>query len=1198
MRLSLGRVLSATVLFFFTSILFSSVLFGQIQNARLEGSVIDSSGATIPGAKLTIVNSKTQVKAQAQSGPTGAFVFPTLQPGMYTLSTEAGGFRKSTLTNIEVNVGVTIRQDVKLEVGAVTDSITVEFNAVRVQTAEATIQRAVTLRDIDTLPQLGRGPIALATYQPGVQLGTSPNDPSFARINGMRQGSNNNTLDGVDVNDAVSPRLGLTLNANNTDSVEEFRIITNGAKAEYGRNAGGTIELITRSGTNRFSGNLFEYHRNTALNSNNFFNKSNGTELLRPKFIQNQFGGSIGGPVMIPKIFNGKDKLFFFYNFQGTRTAQEVVRNRTVLTPEAKSGIFRWVVPGGLAGANETRSFNIPQNDPRRIGIDKAVAANLALLPAPNNLDVGDRLNTAGFRFNAPANNNGDQHTMKTDWNATSKIRAYFRYSWFRTTTLADSLNNAEATYPGQPNGTQGGIRAGYSIGATWTVKPTILNEFVTGYSESSVIFGRVRSVTYPGQALIGSNLFTNPIPTGFGSARNSPVNPQISDNLSMIRSNHTFKMGARFSLTTQYQTSDANIWPTIALGQGNGNAAPGDIGPTGSQIAAADRQRFDNLYNDLLGRVSGINTTFYSDLKTFQQSGTPRVRNFIFRDYGYYFQDDWRIKPNLTLNIGLRYEFYGVPFERNQLQGNIEQAASGQVNTDGRISDLTVKRANSWYNNDYNNFAPRFGVAWSPFKSGRTSFRASWGIFYDRVTGATSIDPDGTTPGFAQAISVFPNQAAGSDVRVSDRLPLPAPPATPTLTPAATRTFGAINLFDPNFRQPYVMQTNFTIQHELVRNTVVEAGYVSNRAVKQVLDQNVNQTRIYDGFLGDFNELRAFQASGTAASPGNALVRMFGTPAAAITGIGATPVRQGSVGAAANTIDTSNYTRYAAAGLSPFYLRNFPQFTNVWLTTNAGRTYYDSLQLSVRRQMGALKGSLNYTWSKTLDNASADGGGNTGPLDNYNLKLNRAISDINRPHTFNWSASYTLPIGRNKRFLGGMPNWLDRVAAGWEVGSLGIITSGQPLSISSGIYTGPNITDFGPLGSNVGSLANYRGTDRSIGKVERFGGGVRLFTPEQAALFSVATPGSIGNAGRNTFKGPGFFNTDLSVVKRFRVYGERTIVTFRAEGYNLLNTVNFVAPSVNLQTPQTFGVISATPTGASNQSGARILQMALRLDF
>lgn len=1173
-------------------------LIAQIQNARIEGTAQDSSGAVIPGTKLSLINNRTQAKMDAESSAAGFYFFPSLPPGFYTLTAEAIGFRKATITSIEVTVGETIRQDVTLEVGTVTENVTVEATTVRVQTGEATIQRAITLRDIDTLPQLGRNPISLATYQPGVQLGTSPNDPSFARINGMRQGSNNNTLDGIDVNDAVLPRLGLTLNATNTDSVEEFRIITNGAKAEYGRNAGGTVELITRSGTNTFHGNLFEFHRNTVLNANNFFNKSNGTELARPKFIQNQFGGSFGGPVYIPKIVKLKDKLFFFYNYQGSRTAQEVVRNRTVLTPEAKSGIFRWVVPAGQPGAGETRSFNIVQNDPRRIGIDKQVAANLALLPPPNNFDVGDRLNTGGFRFNAPANGNGDQNTFKTDWNATQNLRLYFRYSWFKTVTLADSLNNAEATFPGQPNGTQGGIRSGYSAGATWTIRPSLLNEFIIGLQESSVTFGRVRSLLHPGEALITANLFTNPIPVGFGSSRNSPVNPLIADNISIIRGKHTFKTGFRFSKITQFQTSDANIWPNLLVNQNNGNAAPGSIGPSGAQIAAADRQRFDNLYNDLLGRISSIQTTFYSNLETFSP-GKPRVRNFIFRDQGYYFQDDWRLTQNFTLNLGLRYEFYGVPFERDKLQGDIIQNQAGLVNTVGQIPDLTVKRSDHWYNNDWNNFAPRIGFAWSPFKDGKTSIRASWGMFYDRVIGGASIDPDSTTPGFAQSVSVFPNQTAGSDVRASDKLPLPAPPAKPNLTPAADRTAGTLRLFAPNFRQPYVTQMNLTIQREIFRNTVLEAGYVSNRGIKLLLDQNVNQTRIYtSGFLNDFNELRAFQANGAAVSAGNSLVRLFGSANAAITAIGATPVRQGAVGAAANTVDTGNFSRYAAAGLSQFYVRNFPQFTNVWLSTNAGRSYYDSLQLSLRRQAGALKFAVNYTWSKTIDNVSADGSGETGPLDNYNLRTMRSLSDADRPHTFNWSASYTLPIGRGKLIGGNMPDWVDRFAGGWEIGSLGFVTSGQPLSISSGVFTGPNITDFGPLATNLGSLTNFSGTDRSIGSAQRFGGGVRFFTPEQVAMFSVAAPGSVGTSGRNTFRGPGFFNTDLSLVKRFRVYGERTFLTFRAEAYNLLNWVNFNAPGVNLQTPQSFGQISSTPTGASNQSGARILQGALRLDF
>lgn len=1156
-------------------LLATASLFAQVQGARVEGVVQDSSGAVIPGAKLQIVNTRTQVQQEVQTDAQGYYIFPLLQPGFYNLTVEAGGFKKATLTNIELNVGMTIRQDVPLEVGAVVDSIVVESSSIRVQTTEGTIQRSVTLRDIDTLPQLARNPIVLATYQPGVQI--NPGDNSFSRVNGLRQGSNNNTLDGIDVNDSVLPRLGLAMNAVNTDSVEEFRIITNGAKAEYGRNGGGQVELITRSGTNQYHGNTFWFHRNTAFNANNYFNKSapGRPETPRPKFLQNTYGGSLGGPVSIPKLYNGKDKLFFFFNFQGQRTIQEVVRNRTVLTPEAKQGIFRWITPGTSA----TQAFNILQNDPRRRGIDPAVARNLALLPDPNNTDLGDRLNTAGYRFNAPNNNEGEQLTLKTDYNLTPTHRVWGRYSRFRTFTPGDALNGAEQSFPGQPGGSQGGLRWGWAIGSSWTIKPWLVNEFIAGHSQSSVDFFRVRSLQ-PGTALISSNLFTDPIPTGFGSRRNSPVN-QITDNLSILRGKHSFKTGLRFSLTSQWSSNDANIWPTISLTQNFGNAAPGTIGPSGAAIAAADRGRFDNLYNDLLGRVSSIATTFYSDLAKFQTVGTPRDRTFKFRDYGFYFQDDWRINNKLTLNLGIRYEFYGVPFEINGFQGNIAQAAAGQVNAGGRISDLTVQKGLAWYNNDWNNFAPRFGFAWAPFKDGKTSIRGSWGVFYDRVVGATANDVDANMPGFAAAQQVFPNQATpGSDVRIGDNPTMPAAPASPVLTLPATRGQATLGLFDPNFRTPYVMQMNFTIQREVLRNTVMEVGYVGNRGVKQLMDVNWNQARIYDGFLGAFSELNQLRNNTPAT---NAIVRMFGGNAAqAVSTIGATNLLQGNVGTAANTIDTSNYTRYATGGLNQFYLRNFPQFQNVVVATNAGRTYYNSMQASIRRQQGAVRFAVNYTWSKTMDNASVDGSGFTAPVDNFNLALNRGLSDIDRTHTLNWTASYFLPIGKGKAIFGGMPDWADRLIGGWELGSLGIWTSGPTMTVSSGLATGPTTN---------ATWANFAGTSRGIGMVERIGTGVRYFTPDQVSQFRAPVAGFIGSSGRNAFRGPRFFNTDVSLVKRFRIT-EKLSATLRGEAYNILNNANFATPGLNLQTPQSFGIISGT-TG-----NARILQTALRVDF
>lgn len=432
----------------------------QVTTSKLEGSVRDQSGAVVPGARVSALNIKTKAASETTVNTDGQYVFPSLQPGDYTVSVEGSGFRKAVHTNVTLNVADTVAENFNLEVGQVTESVVVEANAVRVQTSEASIGRAITLRDIDVLPQLGRTPITLAVFQPGVQI--DGGDQTFSRVNGLRQGSNNATLDGIDVNDAVVPRLGLSLTDNNTDSIGEFRIITEGGKAEYGRSAGAQVELITRSGTNDWHGNGFDYLRNTRLNANNFFNNASTPAISRPKFIQNIFGASLGGPIK-------HDRTFIFGNYQGRRTAQQTVRNRTVLTPEAKAGLFRWTPPAG--GAIQT--FDIYRNDPLGKNLDPEMAKIIKLLPDPNNKDLGDGLNTAGFRFNNPSGSYNDQVTIKGDHQLTNTHHLFVRYSWQRNASI-DALNNEDARYPGQPQGRQGGHRRGYAIGSDWNLRPNI----------------------------------------------------------------------------------------------------------------------------------------------------------------------------------------------------------------------------------------------------------------------------------------------------------------------------------------------------------------------------------------------------------------------------------------------------------------------------------------------------------------------------------------------------------------------------------------------------------------------------------------------------------------------------------------------------------------------------------------------------
>ena len=1132
----------------------------QTTTSRIEGIVHDNSDAVIPGAKVTALNTRTGISSETTTSAAGTFVFAALQPGTYTVTAEAQGFKKSVHADVVLNVSVTVSETFKLEIGQLTDSVTVEANVQRINSSDAQVGRNITMRDIDVLPQLGRQPITLTIYMPGTQI--NPNDGSFTVVNGLRQGSNNSTLDGIDVNDAVVPRMGLSMTANNTDSVGEFRMVTNGGKAEYGRSAGAQVEMVTRSGGNRWSGNAFEYLRNTDMNANNFFNNSSGTS--RPIFQQNIWGGSLGGPIQ-------HDKFFIFGNYQHRGTKTTTIRNRTVLTPLAKSGIFSWKNPTTSA----TQQFNIVANDPRKLGIDPTVAKNLALLPDPNNTDIGDTLNTAGFRFNSPSGSFEDQFTIRADYNITTNNRIFYRHSWQRNRSL-DALNNADSTFPGQPSGTQGGHRWGLAAGDDWTITPRLINEFRFGHQSAGVDFLRPREE----RPLIVSNLFTDPLTAAFAQGRNSPVN-EYTDYMTWVKNKHTLKFGGNVRLTTQIGYDYNGAWANINLARASGNTPPGTIGPSGSAIASADRTTFENLYNDLLGRMSQTSLIYYSDLQKFQPAGTSRSRTFKFNEQGYFFQDGWKLKSNLTVNLGLRWEYSSVPYEADGQQGTLDQVAN--VNLWNNISNLAVARSSNWYNKDMNNFAPRIGFAWAP-SGGKMSIRGGYGTYYDRIIGATTSAADGSTPGFSSTGTLFPNSSGTSDIRVSDGVPISPVPGAPVLLLPNNR-INSMTVFEQNLRTGYVHHFNLTVQRELFKNTILELGYVGTKGVKLYMNRDANQTRVNGDFLQSFLQLQAFRASGTPVPASNTLVKMFGSVSAAITGVGGnSTVDQGLLGTASNNVDRNNYTKYPTASVNDYYLRNYPQFNQMRIGGNSGRSWYDSMYLSLRRQAGALKMTFNYTYSKSLDNITVEGNGFTSTIDNFNIDLNKGRSDNDHTHSANWQGIYTLPIG-SSHFIGrNFPGWADRILGGWDLGMLGVWQSGSVMTVSSGRLT---------YASDANAWANYSG-DRNIGTVNRAGngaGGVYFLAPDQINAFSFATAGNIGTGGRNAFRGPRYFNIDMSLVKRFRI-SEHHSVSFRMEAYNIFNNVNFQNPGVSLATPAAFGRLSAT------NGAARILQAALRYDF
>lgn len=1140
-----------TVILSLVLLLAAGAGFSQTATSRFGGTVVDPSGAAISGAVVALTNNRTGLHMESPSNQEGYFQFVGLPPGSYKVTVEHTGFKQKVIREVTLTVAEAVIEKISLEVGDVKTSVEVQSDTVeRVQTADAQVSRVIVQSEINALP-LGHEVLQVLRFQPGVA-----ENGGADKVNGARSGSNNLRMDGVDSNNPIRLQFGRTIVGLNVDAIQEVRVILNGAKAEYGRNAGGQVEIATRGGANRFTGNALYYFRNTSLNANTFTNNLSGTP--RPVLDQNYFGGSLGGPIR-------RDKTFFFLNYRAKLVSVDSTLNRVVLTPEAIAGQFRWRAP------NETaiRSFNILTSDPRGIGLDKTVAKSLALLPAPNNNDVGDGLNTAGFRFNSPAASTEYQYTAKVDHNLTSKIRLFFRYSW-----LSDDVEDAAGrTYPDQITGATSTPRFGWAGGVDWNATPRLINELRFGRQEVGSYTTKPARVAGP-MFTVGA-LYFDPLSVAFGTGSSAPVT-SITDNLSFVRQKHVFKVGGSFANTLERSNNQAGSYPTLNLTRNNNNIPPATFGPNGATvIATAARQNFESLYNALLGRVGQIDQTFYSNLEQYYDAGTPLIRNVRYRDYGFFFQDDWRITRNVTLNLGIRYEFLGSPTELDRQQGVFDRA--DQVNGVSQIPDLKIVRTDRWFAPDRNNFAPRFGFAWAPGGSGRTSVRGSYGIFFDRQVDTISNDVDSKTIGFVQSTALTPNLATGSDIRLSDNPALPARPAAPLLQPAATHPLTNISIYNPNLRTAYVHSFNFTLQRELIRNVVLEAGYVGTRGVKLFQNRDVNQLRIYEnGFLQAFKEIEAFRATGAAVPASNPMVAVLGSPAAVITALNATNFQSGLVGTVAENFDRTYYARFPGAGLSPYYLRNYPQYAQVLVGSNDGRSYYNALQLSVRTSFANLKLAANYTYSNTVDTFSADTG--FSQVDSYNLRLNRGRSDSTYPHVFTSTAIYSLPFGRKQPFFSSVPRWADFIIGGWDLSSAMQFRTGNFFTISSGRRTTANA-----------GYADYAG-DRKIGALDKRGDGVYYYTAEEIARFSFPSAGVIGNSGRNAFQAPGLAQIDLALAKRFKIT-ERHVVSYRLEAQNALNHANFTIPTTALATPASFGRIGLARNG-------RFVVMFLRYDF
>lgn len=859
------------------------------QFSAVSGVVSDSSGGVISGVTVELSNEQLGLHLTTTTNDLGFYQFLRQTPAQgYSLTFTKDGFAKLSVSNITLGASTTETRNVSLEVGAVTQSISVEAaGEATLNTTDATIGNVIDARAVSELPiQFRLDAANLMQLQAGV------NDAGS--ITGARSDQGNITLDGLDINDQATGQAFSSTIPVSVDALQEVRTVTAGETADYGRSSGGGINLVTKSGSNNWHGNLREYNRNTLFAANDWFN--NRSKVARPPLIRNQFGGNLGGPVK-------KDKLFFFFDYEGLRRSSSSQNTRAVPTAQFRSGELGYI--NSNAGCDGTARFATQPNcvtylTPSQVAaLDPCSQAgnpcagnsgftapgdNAALLSFingryPSTVNdpgaAGDGINTDGFLFTAPAHETENVYTGRFDYNLTAKHKLFLRSSVARH-GVDDDFNSAIVDFPGDPAPNLRDTFNGYasSIGWTWTATPNVISQFSAGLVRAILDFPTRPAPTFPNSFFFTPNI-SSPFLGSSSQSRNVPV-PEFREGLTWIKGNHTMDFGGDFKLIRQISALK-NDFNFVGIGLGgfiNGldsSLRPGDINSDQSAI-----NNWDNFFPFMLGRYSQVTTNFnYNKTGTPFANGTGKKRDFNYNEFEFYGQDSWKLRSDLTLTYGLRYTLHTVPYEINGFQSvpsvneNTYLATRLQAALQGVSGNSAVplvsyslggaaNNAPGYYRPDHKDFGPRFGLAYNPsFRSGplgslfgdrKTTVRLGASLLYDRIAGGASFGLDQNTFLFdSQANNFFgvPNHPTTSlltDPRFngfSTNLP-PFPSAPNTTAPntpnldasgnpvgTANGGFPSFFQFDRNTKNPYSILLNLGIQRELPGNLLFEASYV-----------------------------------------------------------------------------------------------------------------------------------------------------------------------------------------------------------------------------------------------------------------------------------------------------------------------------------------------------------------------------------
>ncbi|MBL8217984.1 MAG: TonB-dependent receptor [Bryobacterales bacterium] len=1200
--------------------LFSSVLWGQ-NLTSLNGTVTDSSGAVVPGAKVSIENQATGASRGVESDTAGKYTFPQLAPGTYKVTAAGQGFATATVSDVRLLVSTPATLNITLEVGAITQTVNVSGEGTQVNTQDASLGNALGTRPILQLPLEGRNVVGLLSLQPGVTfLGENSASSRSGSVNGGKSDQANVTLDGVDVNDQQNRSAFTSVLRVTLDSVQEFRVITTNANAEFGRSSGAQINLVTKSGTNALHGSMYEFHRNTLTTANSFLSNAATPRVERPKLIRNVFGASVGGPVV-------KNKAFYFLNYEGRRDASELGAQRTVPTAEFRQGIVQYQrTDNSIARLSAER---IRQIDPLGIGPNAEVLKAFQSYPLPNNNSSGDGLNTAGYRFIAPVGVRWNTYLARFDFSPS----ASGRHNLFLRGNLQNDHSNTLPQFPNQPPNSvdlanSKGMAAGYNV----VLRPNLIASLRYGFTRQ----GLENSGTQVASAV---QFFTLSDPVGLTTAftRLTPVhNP--SQDFTWTRGAHNIQFGAvqRFVRNRRVNYERAFHSAQTRASRLEGSGAALDLWPDLNRNA---RDNYRSQMVDLLGIISTANANYNYDLQgNVQALGTPVDRTFGGEEYEFYGQDTWRATRSLTFTVGLRYSLMPPIYETNgvlvsltpslgdwfnQRGGLAQQGLPGTRTTPIRYVPKGHPDATELYAYHKKNFAPRFAVAWSPQSTdgvgkwlfggpGRTSIRAGWGMFYELFGQSLINRADAGGLGLSTQI-----QTAGSQFnertapRFTGVFNLPA-----GLIPAAPRqqfpieapfSFARGSNIDSSIVPPYTMNLNFSVGREFGRGLFVQASYVGRLSRRSLIQSDVaTPANLVDpksgmDYFAAARQLAELQVANTAVANVPAIAYWENLwPGAAGRGLTATQAvyqryvaRAPDYATALEDIDFRCNPSCSVFGPYAIYDRQFASFT-AWRSIVGGS--YHAMQWTVQQRMKNVEFAFNYTLSKSLDQGSraeSDGTGATfGFLTNpWNPGLHKGVSDYDMRHQWNVYGVVELPVGKGQRWLnrGGVA---DAVLGGWQLSGIYRQSSGLPIGVRNG-RAWPTNWQWQGFATQVAGVANtgsHKNAPSVVGN-----GGPNIFADPNVALnaFQFTRPG--GSGTRYAVRGDGIFTIDSNLAKSFRMpYAESHRLQIRWEVFNVTNSVVFDVASLSLDIGSrgTFGRYSGLLTQP------RVMQFGARYEF